>query len=233
MVSAGTTALNTSREALTAMPRANPTASPALEPPRPFRRRMAEWMFAHRLPVGLIFVAIGAFVAQPHSLWGEQRLWGSLASLALLFAGMSLRFWAAGSAGTHTHSATIEGPRLATAGPYAHVRNPIYLGSMLLGLGLVGLIGDIRLLPLHAAAFTVLYVILIPAEERFLQQRFGADYATYRSAVPRLIPRLRPWKGSTTQSFAWSAARGELRLFVVLLAIYGTLELAAVVRAQW
>lgn len=205
------------------------TARPATETAP---RRLSHRVFSHRLPIGLIFVAIGAMLARPHTLWGEYQLWGWLGSLAMVLGGMGLRFWAAGSAGNHTHSAEIEGPRLSTGGPYAFARNPIYLGSMVLGLGMIGLIGDARLLPLYIAAFALLYVILIPAEERFLKGKFGAEFDAYCAAVPRIIPRLTAWKNRTERSFHWSAARGELRLLGVLAGIYGALELGAWVREE-
>jgi protein-S-isoprenylcysteine O-methyltransferase Ste14 len=195
-------------------------------------RRLSHRVFSHRLPVGLIFVAIGAMVARPHTLWGEYQLWGWLASLAMVFAGMGLRFWAAGSAGNHTHSAEIEGPRLSTGGPYAFTRNPIYLGSMVLGLGMIGLIGDARLLPLYVVAFALLYAILIPAEERFLREKFRTEFEEYCAAVPRIIPRFTAWKNRAERAFHWGAARGELRLLGVLVGIYGVLELGAWVREE-
>jgi protein-S-isoprenylcysteine O-methyltransferase Ste14 len=145
----------------------------------------------------------------------------------LVTVGMGQRYWAAGSAGSHTHSAEIEGPRLATGGPYAFVRNPIYLGSMVLGLGMVGLIGDARLIPLYIAAFAFLYAFLVPAEERFLREKFGRAYDTYRAAVPRIIPRCTAWRGKTNGRFHWGAARGELHILAVLAAIYGFLQLGA------
>jgi protein-S-isoprenylcysteine O-methyltransferase Ste14 len=209
---------------------ANPSIpAPPINSPAGFRGRI----FSNRLAVGLVFAAAGVILVQPHTLWGQYRIWGTLGSLALVSAGMGLRFWAAGSAGTHTHSASIEGPQLATGGPYAFARNPIYLGSMVLGLGMVGLIGDARLFPLYLAAFAFLYTILIPAEERFLRATYGAQYDAYRSAVPRFIPRMQPWPGKTERPFRWEAARGELRLLGVLVGIYFALELGAWTRATW
>src|SRR5688572_17498550 len=84
---------------------------------------LARRVFSHRLGIGLVFVVIGSFVARPGTLWGEFQMPGMLISALLVCAGMGLRYWAAGSAGTHTHSAEIEGPRLATGGPYRYVRN--------------------------------------------------------------------------------------------------------------
>jgi protein-S-isoprenylcysteine O-methyltransferase Ste14 len=188
---------------------------------------LARRVFSYRLAIGLVFVAIGACIARPDTLWGQFKTIGVIGSILMIALGMALRYWAAGSAGTHTHSARIEGPRLATGGPYAFVRNPIYLGSMVLGLGMVGVIGDARLIPLYVAAFVFLYAFLIPAEERFLRQKFGPEYDSYRAAVPRIIPRCRAWSGKTSGRFHWEAARGELHLLTVLVAIYGVLQLGA------
>jgi protein-S-isoprenylcysteine O-methyltransferase Ste14 len=187
----------------------------------------AHRVFSNRLGIGLGFAALGVLLVRPHTLWGPYREWGSLASALLVIGGLALRFWAAGSAGTHTHSDRIQGPRLATTGPYAFVRNPIYLGSMILGLGMIGLIGDGRLLPIYVAAFALLYAILIPAEERFLREKFGADYLAYCACVPRLVPRLRPARVSAAGTFHWQAARGELRIVAVLVGIYAALEIGA------
>ncbi len=176
--------------------------------------------FRYRLYIGLLFVILGALVARPHSLWASHVGAGTLLSAAIVLLGLSLRIWAAGSTAGHTHSGEIEGPQLSTGGPYAHVRNPIYLGSMILGLGMVGLIGDARLVPLWAAAFLLLYAIIVPAEERFLQQSFGENYHRFRAAVPRWWPRLRPWSEAQPRPFFWSAARGEIRILAALVTIF-------------
>jgi protein-S-isoprenylcysteine O-methyltransferase Ste14 len=214
-----------------AMPPTSDTVTPAIAAPSVSARGFSQRVFSNRLGVGLLFAVAGVFLARPHTLWGDFRLWGTIGSLALVAAGMLLRFWAAGSAGTHTHSAAIEGPQLATGGPYAFARNPIYLGSIVLGLGMIGLIGDARLLPFHIAAFALLYTIIIPAEERFLGATYGKEYEAYCAAVPRFIPRLWPWPGKTERPFRWEAARGELRLVGVLAGIYIALELGAWARS--
>lgn len=181
---------------------------------------LTQWIFRHRLYVGLIFVLVGALVAHPHSLWTRHPVAGTLASAGIVLLGLSLRLWAAGSTAGHTHSGEIEGASLATGGPYAHVRNPIYLGSMILGAGMVGLIGDGRLIPLWAAAFLLLYCVIVPAEERFLHQTFGENYRRFCARVPRWLPRLRPWSEAQSRPFFWSAARGEVRILVTLVTIF-------------
>jgi hypothetical protein len=90
---------------------------------------------------------------------------------------------------------------------------------MILGLGFVGFLGDPWMLLLYGLTFAVLYVTIIPAEEEFLRQKFPEEYASYSAAVPRLIPRLRPWLGARQRPLDWFAASGELRVALMLVAI--------------
>jgi len=85
----------------------------------------------------------------------------------------------------------IEGHRLVVAGPYSHVRNPIYAGM----LGLLVATGLVFSVWFALAAAVVLYVagtvIRVRSEERLLAGAFGEDFEAYRQHVPALIPR---WK---------------------------------------
>src|SRR5262249_36610736 len=112
---------------------------------------------------------------------------------------------------------------LTTGGPYAYVRNPIYLGNMILGLGMVGLMDDPRLLVLYLIAMVVLYTVIVPAEEAFLRGKFGDDYRRYCRAVPRLIPRLTPWPERTRRKFHWIVLRGEAWIVFYLVVIYAAM----------
>jgi protein-S-isoprenylcysteine O-methyltransferase Ste14 len=133
-------------------------------------------------------------------------------SLAILFAagGLALRAWGSGCAGRHTRTATIEAPRLITDGPFAYMRNPIYTGTMCLAKAYL----------LTGLAFFCLYLGIVPAEEEFLHQQFGADYARYCAAVPRFLPRIRPWPGRVRRAFHWQAARGEFVIALWATGIY-------------
>jgi hypothetical protein len=117
-----------------------------------------------------------------------------------------------GVAGRHTRSSKIEGTKLATAGPYAHV-NPIYLGIVVLGFGMVLLIGDRRLLVPCAITFLAFYLGLIPAEEEFFGHKFQQEYEAYRRHVPRLLSQLKAWAPANVAKtrFDRPAADGEWR----------------------
>jgi protein-S-isoprenylcysteine O-methyltransferase Ste14 len=160
------------------------------------KRRLAcigRLLFTHRLEIGLGVTVIAAPFVRPTIATKPSEVFLKAAGLCLVLAGLGVRVWAAGFAGRHTRSSKIEGNKLATAGPYAHLRNPIYFGSVTLGFGMVFLIGDRRLFVPCALTFLVLYFGLIPAEEEFLSQKFRDEYEAYRRQVPRLLPRLKAW----------------------------------------
>lgn len=99
-------------------------------------------------------------------------------------AGLALRAWAA----AHLR----KGRFLTVFGPYAHVRNPLYLGSFLLGLGVVWAGRQpLFLLPL-VGYFAWIYPWHVGREEEELEASFGEAYDRYREAVPAVFPRVVP-----------------------------------------
>ncbi|MEO8353981.1 MAG: isoprenylcysteine carboxylmethyltransferase family protein [Chthoniobacteraceae bacterium] len=211
------------------MPRRISTDSPP--PPSTPSAPLANRIFAGRLWIGLAVVGVAAFVVRPRHLFeNDQRLLVPL-SLGLILLGLAVRTWAGGCAGLHTRTARIEAPQLVTSGPFAYVRNPIYLASVILGLGMVLLIGDPFLFALYLAVFAFLYGFIVPAEERFLRNKFGDSYDAYCRNVPRILPRSKPWPGRQPGGFDPRALWGEARLGLVLAGIYGGLQVAAWLRA--
>ena len=113
--------------------------------------------------------------------------------LALL--GEALRVWASGH---------IDKTRaLATGGPYAHTRNPLYLGSLLLGAGFSVAAAS----PWVALAVLLYFAAFYPAamrgEAAFLANRFGEQYAVWARAVPMFLPRPLP-TGPRATRFEWA-----------------------------
>lgn len=85
--------------------------------------------------------------------------------------------------------------RLVVSGPYRHVRNPMYVAVVAAVVGQALLFGSVALL-LYAAALAAAFAAFVRGyEEPRLRRRFGADYDAYRAAVPRWLPRVRPWRG--------------------------------------
>ena len=184
---------------------------------------MGRSMFRQRLEIGLVVTGAAVPFVRPTIATKPSALCLKAAGLCLVLTGLGVRVLAAGFAGRHTRSSKIEGSKLATEGPYAYVRNPIYLGSVVLGFGMVLLIGDRRLLAVCAVTFLALYFGLIPAEEEFLGQKFQQEYAAYCRQVPRLLPRVKAWApaGVAKTPFDRTAAVGEWRLGLILALILG------------
>lgn len=103
---------------------------------------------------------------------------------ALASVGLTVRGWAAGS--------IHKDRELSTGGPYAHTRNPLYLGSFLIGLGVAVAGGRWELVVLFGLLFTAVYRRVMRHEARLLQERFGERYTHWSRAVPLFFPRAVP-----------------------------------------
>ncbi|NLM71968.1 MAG: isoprenylcysteine carboxylmethyltransferase family protein [Synergistaceae bacterium] len=108
--------------------------------------------------------------------------------LTLVFLGQALRLWAAGCI-TRYRGEKVGAQKLATWGPYAIVRNPLYVGNWLIGAGW-GLLAGWTALVVFVVSFWLVYcVAIVPFEEEFLSQTFGEEYARYAVRTGRFIPR--------------------------------------------
>jgi len=137
-----------------------------------FPKKYADTVAKLRVPGGFILVAAFAWLARPTP--------SSLtAGIPVSLAGLALRAWAAG------HLAKNQ--ELATSGPYAFLRNPLYAGTLLTAAGLVISARRWELLILFAAVFGLVYLPVIQLEEEHLSSLF-AKFAAYRRQVPLLIP---------------------------------------------
>ncbi len=110
-----------------------------------------------------------------------------LCSLIIILAGQIWRCWAAGSIGLY-RGENVKAQKLATTGPYALMRNPLYFGNFIIGLGW-SLIAGTTAIIIFCVSFYILYVIvIIPHEENFLREKFGTEYKEYCERVKRFFP---------------------------------------------
>jgi len=117
--------------------------------------------------------------------------------LICIILGESIRFWSVSYAGGITRTTTVGATTLCTAGPFAHTRNPLYIGNMLMYNGIVLIAGAsniLSMLMLTWLFFTIQYFLIINLEEQTLTRIFGAAYLDYTKNVPRTFPRLFRWK---------------------------------------
>lgn len=116
---------------------------------------------------------------------------GFFSGLTLALAGEILRLWAIGYSGEPTRSESLDAPRLITAGPYAYVRNPLYVGNILNSAGVLMAAfypWDITRIWMILPPVIGLYVYLVSLEEKFLAEQFGAQYRDYQRQVPAWLP---------------------------------------------
>jgi protein-S-isoprenylcysteine O-methyltransferase Ste14 len=106
--------------------------------------------------------------------------------LAFILLGQIFRLSARGFKSEHSR----QGHLLIEGGPYALVRNPMYLGILLIGFGIVLILFQWWLMCLFIAVFILRYLLLMLEEEKKLAARFGDLYQNYRRAVPRIFPTL-------------------------------------------
>jgi protein-S-isoprenylcysteine O-methyltransferase Ste14 len=85
---------------------------------------------------------------------------------------------------------------LVVTGLYRYVRNPIYIAVVSVTVGQALLFGDGRLLWYGAVVWLVFHLFVVLSEEPILQLKFGMEYETFRTNVPRWIPRLTPWRAA-------------------------------------
>jgi protein-S-isoprenylcysteine O-methyltransferase Ste14 len=121
-----------------------------------------------------------------------------LVGLPIALVGELLRLWAAGH---------IEKTKsLATGGPYAHTRNPLYLGSVIMAVGLAVAAASPWVALAGALYLLAFYPSVIREEAAFLSGKFGAAYAEWAAVVPLFWPRVRP-SGPRASRFDWARVR--------------------------
>lgn len=146
----------------------------------------AEKVFKYRSYTPLPFVALMV-------VFQNATIESMLIGFAILALGEFFRLWGVSYAGSETRTTNgVGGTYLVVSGAYAYLRNPLYLGNMLMYLG-VGLM-SMALFPylqlIALAFFYWQYAVIIREEEKFLRSKYGQSYEDYCASVPKLIPKL-------------------------------------------
>ena len=126
---------------------------------------------------------------------------GIFFGLIFVIAGQMVRCWAAGSIGLY-RGVEVKASQLVTWGPYAFVRNPLYLGNGLIGFGWAIMAGGWSV-SLFVISFLIIYCFLIiPYEETFLENKFGDSYLRYKTRTGALLIRRWPKKEEISGPFS-------------------------------
>jgi len=180
------------------------TPGPSLPPP--WRTR---WRVRIGYPVGLVCFCL----ARPAP-------WSLLAGATVTALGLAIRACAAGY--LHKHES------LATTGPYAWTRSPLYLGSMLLAAGFLLAAASWVAAALATAYLAIFYPGVIRREEEELRSEYGSAFEEYARRVPLFWPRPSGEKPAAGREFSWNQYRenreyqaliGSLLAFAILWAL--------------
>ncbi len=139
-----------------------------------------------RVPLGFLLAAAYLWLARPTWSW-------MVAGSVFIVAGLAVR----GAASGHIRKNT----ELTTTGPYAYTRNPLYLGSILIGAGFILAARNLWIALAAVLMFLLIYLPVIRSEEAHLRSAFPG-FGQYAANVPRFIPRLRAYRTNTPESTA-------------------------------
>jgi protein-S-isoprenylcysteine O-methyltransferase Ste14 len=161
-----------------------------------------------RVPVGFAFAVLYLWLARPTP--------ASIAvGAAIIAAGLWLRALASGHVRKNTE--------LTTTGPYAYTRNPLYLGSAILGAGFAVAARSLWVAGLLVVMFVALYLPVVISEEAYLRAHFP-EFSEYARRVPRFLPRLQAQSGGSfsrelyLKHREYNAVLGAAGMLVALLA---------------
>ncbi len=189
---------------------------------------LSQLAFQHRRFISTGSMILGIMLME---IFGDRTGWLNWSiGLGLVFLGLAYRVRAAAYLlGRHVVT-RIEARALCIAGPFARVRNPLYIGNFIIGLGVALALNQWYCYLIFAVEFSLMYALIIPYEEKFLAATFGAAYEKYRAEVKRFMPRFKPYGESCDVSPDYrSALRGEslhLAVLIVAFAIFYFLFIA-------
>ena len=186
-------------------------------------RSWKNYLFTYRSYTPIPFLIIMVLFASP-------TVSSLVVGFIVAFTGESIRFWGVSYAGSETRTTgKVGGTQLVTSGPYGHVRNPLYIGNILMYLG-VGIMSNalVPWLQLIALVYFIFqYAAIISLEEEYLKRTFE-NWEDYSSNVPRFIPSLKTFHGTYNLSANFPRALRSERsslialtsLTVLLVALY-------------
>jgi len=170
----------------------------------PNKTELTQFLYRGRVRASLIGVIAAYFLARPNRL-------SLFAGAGFIILGLLLRGWACGH--------LTKDRELTTSGPYRYTRNPLYLGSLAIALGVTAAARSWWVAGLFALIFLLFYAVTIVKEKRTMQELFPKAYVDYSREVPLFFPGWRPYPNAQIKSFSWDRYRSnkEYRALVAAL----------------
>lgn len=185
----------------------------------------------------LVFKNRGALLSIPAVLlaaFGKPSAFSITVGLPIAIAGELIRCWAVGYSGVTTREDHVIAPELVTAGPYAYVRNPLYVGNFVTAAGFaLAFTGGnsfgkrAALIAASLGTMAAVYATIIPHEEQYLRSQFGEPYERYCQSVPQIVPALEPQSEERGEWKPDVIAKAETNTFLTFGAMLAVLALKA------
>jgi protein-S-isoprenylcysteine O-methyltransferase Ste14 len=185
-----------------------------------------------------VFKNRGALLAIPAAIlavFGKPSALSVTLGLPVAIAGELIRCWAVGYSGVTTRGDAVEAPKLVSAGPYAYVRNPLYVGNFLTAAGFAvaftGRNSTAQRLGLVAGSLAIMagvYATIVPHEEEYLHGQFGREFERYCERVPRVVPQLEPMPDGAGEWNAGVIKEAESKTFLTFGAMLALLALKSI-----
>lgn len=180
-------------------------------------RRLFKFRFAILYPLGVFAVLFA--IPDDNSI---------RVSIGFIVSGLLIRIWANGYA--------IKTEKLTTCGPYAFVRHPLYLGTMLLAVGFIIMLKIYSIGAVFIIPMAIVYYHTIKKEEAMLETKFKEEYLTYKKKVPPIFPKVFPYHEGGKWSFSlrrlMQSQEYKLFFWVIILAILFHLKAECIVEHE-
>ena len=164
--------------------------------------RLGGWLFRHRtiIPLPLVLAILIVPSGDVSPAWLVAAI-----GVTLTILGEAIRLWAVRYIGTVSRTRSERLGPLIAGGPFAIVRNPLYVGNIIIWVGFAIAARLLWLAPVALALLALEYHAIVTWEEHLLDERLGEDYRSYAKRVPRWIPGLnRGDRGLRRQPVAFS-----------------------------
>ena len=200
----------------------SPNAAPISAAEQTRSARIGATLFRNRSWLPVLFIAVPLFAP------GHMSAAGWIVGVAVIVLGEWVRLAGVAAAGTVTRRRSRTVQRLVTYGIFSWVRNPLYVGNLLIWIGFTIISGVYWFLPIAIVIFALEYSLIVRYEEGVLESIFGAEYLAYKQSTPRWIPR--PARVAENGPHDWAEAwRSEVSTFLQ----YAVLTVLFIVKQRW
>ena len=135
-------------------------------------------------PIPILFMML--YFARPNSPY-------FLLGIVLIVIGEIIRLRSVSFAGGETRTMNVGASSICKSGPYSIVRNPLYIGNVMIYVGFAFVAGSVYVVTISLITliyFLIQYSLIISLEEEALEQKFGDEYISYKRLVPSILPRI-------------------------------------------